>query len=113
MLVRSISVTARFTKSSGQERRSYSSFLSSLRSTFASKTPQPPRPREIENIQAYHGKQRSDPFAWMENIDDPHLPSYIQAENEYCKGYMRQHRFLQKVILKVWRRACVCNTHPT
>ncbi|KAL0074644.1 prolyl oligopeptidase family-domain-containing protein [Phycomyces blakesleeanus] len=40
----------------------------------------------------------------MENIDNPHLASYIQAENSYSTKVLSQNRFLQRIVQREMKR---------
>ncbi|CAO3617218.1 unnamed protein product [Cunninghamella blakesleeana] len=84
-------------KSQHIQRYYNTSIFSSVKS-FLSPKLKTPQPRKVKDIQIHHGKERNDSFSWMENIKDPHLSTYIQAENEYSRKFMRQHRFLHRVI---------------
>ncbi|SAM00587.1 hypothetical protein [Absidia glauca] len=71
----------------------------------------PPQPRKVADQQSHHGRSRNDPYSWMENLADPHLPGYIQAENDYCRKFMRQHRFLHRVVLKEMKQKLATADH--
>ncbi len=48
----------------------------------------PPEATEIPHEITAHGQTRVDDFYWMNNIEDPAVLEYLQAENEYTDSLM-------------------------
>lgn len=48
-----------------------------------------PSARAVEQVDDYHGTQVSDPYRWMENLDDAELQPWIAAQNTLVDGYIK------------------------
>jgi prolyl oligopeptidase len=47
-----------------------------------------PVARTVDQVDDYHGTQVSDPYRWMENLDDPELQPWIAAENKLVADFI-------------------------
>ena len=47
-----------------------------------------PSARTVEQTDDYHGTPVSDPYRWMENLDDPELQPWIAAENKLVADFI-------------------------
>ena len=47
-----------------------------------------PAARTVEQVDDYHGTKVSDPYRWMENLDDPELQPWIAAENTLVSNFI-------------------------
>ena len=47
-----------------------------------------PVARTVEQVDDYHSTQVSDPYRWMENLDDPELQPWIAAENQLVADFI-------------------------
>ena len=46
----------------------------------------PPTAPTREHWRVHHGDRVSDPYAWMRDLDDPELRTYLEAENTYAEA---------------------------
>ena len=44
----------------------------------------PPRAPRRPQVREHHGHRFEDPYAWMKDLDDPELRTYLEAENAYA-----------------------------
>ena len=58
------------------------SFLLNAAMVQAQSAPQTPR---VEVTETLHGMTVADPYRWMENWDDPRLPGWVEAQNEFTR----------------------------
>lgn len=86
---------------SQQQRRT---LFSSIKDVFRRGKSKVPVPQTVSDIQLHHGKARQDLFSWMEDISNPNLGTYIKSENEFTNQFMRQHKFLHKVVLQEMKK---------
>ena len=47
-----------------------------------------PTARTVEQVDDFHGTKVSDPYRWMENLDDPELQPWIAAENQLVADFI-------------------------
>ena len=47
--------------------------------------PRPPTPERRPHVREHHG-HRSDPYAWMRDLEDPALLAHLEAENTYAEA---------------------------
>ena len=47
-----------------------------------------PTARTVEQVDDYHGTKVSDPYRWMENLDDPDLQPWIAAQNQLVSDFI-------------------------
>src|SRR5690349_17604210 len=47
-----------------------------------------PTARTVEQIDDYHGTKVSDPYRWMENLEDPELKTWVAAENKLFNDFI-------------------------
>lgn len=51
----------------------------------------PPPTPTAENVKTYHGIEIPDPYAWMEEADDPKVKSWIEAQNAYAEKQLSSY----------------------
>jgi oligopeptidase B len=68
------------------------------RETADARAPQPPvaRREPVEHI--LHGDRRVDPYAWLRGKDDPEVIAYLNAENAYTDGVLRDTEPFQEKL---------------
>jgi oligopeptidase B len=65
---------------------------------FASATP-PQAPEKSHEINEL-GHVRNDPYFWLREKDNPETIKYLEAENRYAKGILKQTEKLQETLYK-------------
>ncbi|MGA3013552.1 MAG: prolyl oligopeptidase family serine peptidase [Bacteroidales bacterium] len=77
------------------------SFFSSLiLILFGCSRTQPPVAQIVNSQKVIQGIGISDPYIWMENLNDPKTMDYIAAENKYADNYFNHLADLKDKILK-------------
>jgi oligopeptidase B len=58
----------------------------------------PPRPRKQRTTSTLHGDVRIDDYAWLRDKTSAEVLSYLEAENAYAEGMMRETEPLQQEL---------------
>ncbi|MBU2649937.1 MAG: S9 family peptidase [Bacteroidetes bacterium] len=66
----------------------------------SSNTMKPPVADKNDTVLTAHGHQRTDPYYWMNNRENPAVLEYLKAENEYTQDMMRGVDSLRNDIFK-------------
>ncbi len=56
-----------------------------------------PTPKKGDVVDNYHGKQISDPYRWMEDLNSQETQDWISAENEITDNYLAKIPFREKI----------------
>ncbi|PIE52234.1 oligopeptidase B [Candidatus Fermentibacteria bacterium] len=65
----------------------------------------PPEATEIPHEITAHGQTRVDDFYWMNNIEDPAVLEYLQAENEYTDSLMAgSSELIETIAMEITNR---------
>jgi len=59
-----------------------------------------PAPKKINKLLEIHNDTRVDPYYWMNDLKDPDVMTYLQAENDYCKFRLQHTDRLQETIFQ-------------
>lgn len=59
-----------------------------------------PAPHAKQRAHAHneHGVERSDPYFWLRNKEDPEVIAHLDAENAWCDAFMAPHKELQDTL---------------
>jgi oligopeptidase B len=60
----------------------------------------PPRAKKTETRHIHHGHQRSDPYSWLSNREDPEVIAYLTEENSYTKAQLSHTEGLQEQLFE-------------
>lgn len=69
-----------------------------------SNLPRPPRPPHRGFVRISHGERREDPYAWLEDPDDPSVIEHLHAENAYADEVLGHTRKLRETLYEEFRR---------
>lgn len=64
-----------------------------------------PAARTVEQVDTYHGVSVSDPYRWMENLDDPELATWVHAQNKLVEDYIAEapgKDWIRNRLSKLW-----------
>ena len=61
---------------------------------------EPPVAEPRPQIRVFSGVSLSDPYAWLENPDDPEVIAYLEEENAYAEAIMEPTRRLQRELYR-------------
>ena len=68
---------------------------------LSEKRPESPLCKEVEKTWVnVHGDTWSDPYAWLNDKENPEVLEYIKQENEYSEEMMKSTKPLQKLLYK-------------
>lgn len=56
-----------------------------------------PTPQKRDVVDNYHGKQISDPYRWMEDLNSQETQDWISAENQITDNYLAKIPFREKI----------------
>lgn len=59
----------------------------------------PPLAKTVAHRFVHNGQEFSDPYAWLQNKQDPEVLAYLQAENEYSQAMLSHTAALQEQLL--------------
>lgn len=59
-----------------------------------------PAPKKINKLLEIHHDARVDPYYWMNDLKDPDVMAYLEAENAYCKYRLKHTDVLQETIFQ-------------
>ena len=65
-----------------------------------------PATTRVEQVDAYHGIQISDPYRWLENPESPALREWIEAQNAVTFSYLNsipQRSSIKERLTKLWK----------
>jgi oligopeptidase B len=60
--------------------------------------PVPPRARQVPSDRTFHGDTVDDPYAWLEDKDNPDTIAFLNAENDYTEALTAGEAGLRDVI---------------
>ncbi len=60
--------------------------------------PPPPAPERRPTVLSHHGHQRTDPWHWLRQIDDPAVMAHLEAENAYTRAALRRLSGLRRTV---------------
>lgn len=58
----------------------------------------PPVAEVIPSTREFEGREIVDPYAWLENSDDPNVIAYLEAENAYTESVLAPTKDLQDTL---------------
>jgi prolyl oligopeptidase len=64
-----------------------------------------PAAQRGDQVDTYHGVEVADPYRWMENLDDPALTPWIEAQNELLETYLADvpnRARIGELLTKLW-----------
>ncbi|MBI2825782.1 MAG: S9 family peptidase [Planctomycetia bacterium] len=64
-----------------------------------------PHPRQIDQVDDYHGRKVADPYRWLEDTDSPETRDWIAAENELTFAFLKkipQREPIRKRLEQLW-----------
>ncbi len=64
-----------------------------------------PPSQQVDQVDAYHGIEISDPYRWLENPDTPETKAWIEAQNRLTFGYLQTipaRDRLQQRLTQLW-----------
>lgn len=67
--------------------------------------PEPPVAAVIPHTFDFDGITLDDPYAWLENPDDPAVIAYLEAENAYADAMMAPTAALQQTLYAFFLRS--------
>jgi len=47
-----------------------------------------PKSRTVEQVDDFHGIKVPDPYRWLEDVDNPEVQAWVEAQNTVTRGYM-------------------------
>lgn len=62
-----------------------------------------PTAKQVIHKLHIHDKEFEDPYAWLQNKEDPEVVAYLEAENVYAKAALEHTRDLQETIYQEMR----------
>jgi oligopeptidase B len=65
---------------------------------MSERTPLPPAAKIVPFEYTVHQHQLSDPYAWLQNKDDPEVLAFLEAENAYAAAVLKPIEALQESI---------------
>ncbi len=64
----------------------------------------PPVAQRREHARTHHGDTRNDPYAWLEDADDPAVLEHLRAENAYADRWLEPLRSLRTRLFDEFRQ---------
>ena len=74
--------------------------------SFGSQDPAGPRPpvaRVVPHVRLHLGRTLTDPYAWLQDPEDPEVMAYLKAENEYARAVLHPTEGLQARLVREMR----------
>ncbi|NIW24599.1 MAG: S9 family peptidase, partial [Gammaproteobacteria bacterium] len=65
-----------------------SSLVASMASHALAQSIKYPKTRKAEIVEDFHGTHVADPYRWLENVDDPEVAQWVDAQNEITRDYV-------------------------
>src|ERR1700694_3482185 len=75
-----------------------SSFASAQPSPDVVEVPKPPMARKVARTEKLHGEERQDEYFWLRERKSPEVRSYLDSENEFTDGFMKDTAPLQQKL---------------
>src|ERR1700731_931476 len=75
-----------------------SSFASAQPSPDVVEVPKPPMARKVARTEKLHGEERQDEYFWLRERKSPEVRSYLESENAFTDGFMKDTAPLQKKL---------------
>ena len=75
-----------------------SSFASAQPSPDVVEVPKPPMARKVARTEKLHGEERQDEYFWLRERKSPEVRSYLDSENAFTDGFMKDTAPLQKKL---------------
>mgnify|MGYP003345654882 FL=1 len=66
---------------------------------------QPPVTAKVSQVDTYHGVQVPDPYRWLENLDDPSVTKWVEAQNAYARPLLEgapARETFRRRMLELW-----------
>ncbi len=65
--------------------------------------PQPPTAKVVPQVRVHLGRTLVDPYAWLQDLDDPDVLAYLEAENAYARSVLQPTEPLQERLVQEMR----------
>ena len=65
--------------------------------------PQPPTAKVVPQVRVHLGRRLVDPYAWLQDPDDPEVLAYLEAENAYARSVLQPTEPLQERLVQEMR----------
>jgi oligopeptidase B len=66
-------------------------------------SPTPPMAKVVPQLRTHLGRTLVDPYAWLQDPDDPDVRAYLEAENAYARAVLQPTEPLQERIAREMR----------